>query len=124
MNKRDIITRYIQAYNNFDVAGMVQQLHQEIVFRNVAGGEVTLETKGIAAFQEQAERAAELFKERTQQITSISEKEDVVEVSIAYRGVLAVDFSENLKAGDSIELEGKSVFTFRDGKIISMEDIS
>lgn len=124
MSKQSLIENYISAYNRFDVEGMAKDLHEAVRFRNIAGGEVNLETSGIAAFKEQANRAIPLFREREQRITGIQEHGNQVEVSIAYSAVLATDLSEKLKAGDTIQLQGKSIFQFKEDKIISIEDIS
>ena len=124
MTKRETIENYVRSYNRFDVESMLRDLHEEVEFRNIAHGETNLHTQGIAAFREQAERAAKLFQEREQVITDYREQDDLAEVSIAYRGVLAVDFSDDLKAGNTIRLEGKSIFRFSDGKLISIEDKS
>jgi hypothetical protein len=124
MTKLEMIESYLNAYNNFDVEGMIRHLHDEVGFSNVSNGEVNLETKGIAAFKAQANQAATFFREREQRITDYQEQDELAEVTIAYRGVLAVDFSEDLKAGSTIRLQGKSIFRFLDGKIILIEDRS
>jgi hypothetical protein len=49
--------------------------------------------------------------------------EDLVEVDIFYKATASVDFTELLKAGDRIELNGKSVFRFENDKIIELVDI-
>ncbi|MBA9075509.1 nuclear transport factor 2 family protein [Rufibacter quisquiliarum] len=122
--KKELVTQYIQAYNNFDVEGMLANLHDEIVFKNVSSGEVNLQLLGLSAFKAQAEQAKSFFSQREQKITSLEESADKVEVNIAYSGVLAVDLPDGPQAGERLEMEGKSIFGFRDGKIISIEDIS
>lgn len=72
----------------------------------------------------QAEQVKQLFKKRKQTITEIKFNEDRVEVKIDYYGILAVDFSDELKAGDVIELKGSSIFRFKDNKVIELKDIS
>lgn len=124
MTKREIIEQYIRAYNSFDVQGMLLYLHDEVEFRNISNGGVNLSLQGIAAFREQAERAAKLFKEREQVIVAYREQDNTFEVTIAYRAVLASDFSEDLKAGSTLELKGKSIFVFQQDKIVSIEDHS
>ena len=124
MIKREAIENYVRSYNRFDVDGMLRDLHEEVEFINIAQGETNLRIQGIAAFREQAERAAKLFQEREQVITDYQEQDDLAEITIAYRGVLAVDFSAEMKAGSTIQLQGKSIFRFSDGKIILIEDRS
>lgn len=122
--KKQKIQNYIEAYNNFDVEKMLTDLHEEIVFKNISNGEVNLTLKGISEFKAQAEQAKNLFSQREQKITEIALEDDSVEVKIDYRGVLAVDLPNGLKAGDKIELKGKSIFCFEGEKIIEITDIS
>ncbi|GGG27118.1 nuclear transport factor 2 family protein [Pontibacter amylolyticus] len=124
MTRKEIIEHYIRAYNSFDVPGMLLYLHEEVAFRNISNGEVNLSLQGIDAFREQAERAAKLFGEREQVVLQYQEQENEAEVVIAYRAVLATDLSEELKAGDTLKLKGKTIFGFRQDKIISIEDHS
>lgn len=119
-----IIRRYIDAYNRFDVEGMLRDFHPDIVFENVAGGEVNMTLEGIAAFREQAEGATQVFSERQQQVENITFRGDTAEVSIRYHGTLAVDMPEGPQRGDRIELEGRSIFLFQGDKIVRLTDVS
>ena len=121
---QEMIENYIQAYNAFDIEGMCRDMSGEVIFQNVANGEVNLETKGIAAFREQADKAKKFFSEREQKITDIEMGTGSASVLIDYTGVLATDLSENMKAGDTLRLKGKSIFHFQDDKIIRIIDES
>lgn len=121
---RKIIENYTDAYNSFDIDRMLSDMHDDIKFENISNGEVNLATNGIEELRNQAELARRLFRERKQTITDIKFNADRVEVKIDYSGVLAVDFSNELKTGDVIELKGSSVFRFKDNKIIELKDIS
>jgi hypothetical protein len=123
-NKEEIIKNYIIAYNNFDIDGMCAQLHPEIEFINIENGETNLTLNGIDAFKAQAKQAEAIFKTRQQEITAIFYGDNHVEVDINYTGILATDLPNGLKAGDEIELKGKSVFQFHDGFIIKLVDMS
>lgn len=118
------IEEYVRVYNSFDIEGMVGLLHPDIVFRNVANGEVTIETQGIEPFQQLSQQSAGLFASRRQTILQYTESDGSIEVDIDYEGTLAVDLPNGLKAGDKIQLTGKTIFTFRNGKISSIEDHS
>lgn len=124
MTRKEIIEDYIRAYNSFDVQGMLLYLHEQVEFRNISNGEVNLSLQGIEAFRKQAEQAAKLFSEREQVVLQYQEQENAAEVTIAYWAVLATDFSKDLKAGDTLTLKGKTIFEFRQDKIISIEDHS
>jgi ketosteroid isomerase-like protein len=121
---KQLVEAYIEAYNRFDVAGMLLPLHEDVVFRNVSNGEVNLTTTGKAAFQQQAEQATQYFSQREQSVTNWMTSTHRVEVAIDYSAVAAIEFPNGLKSGDTLRMQGKSVFRFADGKIISIEDIS
>ena len=118
------IEAYISAYNAFDVAGMLATLHPSVQFKNIANGQVTLTTQGIEAFEAQARQATQFFRQRTQTVTDLRITDGQAEVAIDYRGILAVDLPNGLKAGDTLALQGKSIFRFQDNLICSLEDIS
>jgi hypothetical protein len=119
-----IINQYIKAYNEFNADGMVKDLHRDMVFKNIANGEVTLELNGKMAFKSQIEQAFILFKKREMKILEQNFGDDTVENKVDFKGVLAVDVSDELKKYDLIKLQSKSIFRFKDGKIISIEDIN
>ena len=121
---KTLIERYIQAYNAFDVEGMLSGLHHEVIFENQSNGETTLSTKGIEQFKTQAEAALQYFTERQQQIESWEFNDQSILVNIDYKAVLAIDFPNGMKAGDALEIKGSSEFRFSDGKIIRIIDRS
>lgn len=120
----EIIQNYIKAYNNFDVQGMINNLHEDVIFKNILNGEVNLTTNGKLAFQEQALQATQYFKTRQQSITNIVFTNEIAKISIDYRGIIAFDLPNGWKEDDKIELQGKSIFRFTDDKIIEITDIS
>ncbi|WP_433942998.1 nuclear transport factor 2 family protein [Paenibacillus sp. SN-8-1] len=121
---KEIINKYIEAYNAFDTEGMARFLHKDIVFRNFSNGEVNTETNGIEEFRELSEKSAQMFSSRCQTITSYIAIDDKAEVQIDYEGVLAADLPNGMKAGDKIRLQGKSVFQIKDDKLVLIEDYS
>ena len=122
--KKRIIENYVRAYNDFDVENMLKDMDERMVFRNISGGEVNLQTNGIDEFRKQAESAKELFSQREQKIVGLKFGESETEADISYRGTLAVDLPEGLKAGSEIALDGKSIFYFAGDKIIKIDDLS
>ena len=123
-NKREIIENYIQAYNTFDIDGMLRDLHEDIKFENISNGQVNLSTNGIEELRNQAEDTKAYFKERNIKIVDFKFKGEIIETEIKYTGILAKDLPGGLKAGNSLRLEGKSIFHFKDDKIIRIQDIS
>ena len=122
--KESLIQRYVRAYNDFDINGMVALLHPDCIFQNVSGGEVNTTTSGIVQFRELAEKSKELFSSRRQTITAYKHDGESVTVEIDYEGVLRVDIPNGLKAGETLKLKGKSVFQFRNGLIYALTDYS
>ncbi|GAB3577261.1 nuclear transport factor 2 family protein [Hymenobacter daeguensis] len=121
---KQLVEAYIAAYNRFDVAGMLAPLHEDVVFRNVSNGEVSLTTNGKEAFRRQAAQATQYFSEREQRVTDWQVNGRQVEVAIDYKAVAAIAFPNGLQPGDTLQLQGKSVFQIENGQIISIEDIS
>ncbi|HEX5512982.1 MAG TPA: hypothetical protein VFY81_01160 [Gammaproteobacteria bacterium] len=58
---RHLIERHLDAYNRFDVDGMVALLAPEVFFEKLSGGRVTTSAVGIEAFRKLAEHAKILF---------------------------------------------------------------
>ncbi|MGY4761795.1 nuclear transport factor 2 family protein [Paenibacillus caseinilyticus] len=121
---KEIIESYIKAYNSFDTESMLKLLHQEVVFKNFANGELNSETKGINEFRELAEKSAQLFSSRCQTVTNYGYYEDRIEAWINYEAVLAHDLPNGLKVGDKLQLKGRSVFSISEDKLILIEDYS
>src|SRR6056297_3661286 len=121
---KKMIQRYVKAYNNFDVDKMLVNMADDVKFENIADGLVTLSIEGKEALKEQMENARNLFSERTQTITQYSYSKDYVEIRVNYTAVVAVDLPNGVKAGEQIELKGKSIFLFRDNQIIELKDIA
>jgi ketosteroid isomerase-like protein len=122
--KKDLIERFVRAYNSFDVDGMMALMHPECSFQNISGGEVTASATGIRQFRELAETARALFSTRSQTITTYNFEQEAVTVDIDYQGVLRVDLPNGPKAGQMLKLKGKSIFRFRDGLIYELIDQS
>lgn len=122
--QRALIEAYITAYNAFDVPGMTQNLHPDILFENSSGGQVDLSLTGVDAFQKQATEAAGYFTSRKQTVTNWQFKGDTVTINIDYEAVLAVDLPNGMKAGDLLRLQGESEFVFAEEQIISITDRS
>lgn len=125
MDRITLIERYIEAYNTFDVEGMVAVLDSNVYFQNIVEGEVNLSLLGKTAFKEQAIHAANAFESRKQTILDTKEgDEGTIEIRIAYTGKVAMDMPNGLQAGQEITMEGRSVFGFSEDKIVLIKDIS
>jgi ketosteroid isomerase-like protein len=122
--KKDLIERFVRAYNNFDVDGMMALMHPECSFQNISRGQVTASATGARQFRELAEKAKALFSTRSQTIIAYKFEQESVTVGIDYEGVLRVNLPNGPKAGQVLKLKGKSIFRFRDGLIYELIDQS
>jgi len=122
--REQMIQAYVEAYNRFDVEGMLVHLDENIQFENISNGEVTLSLIGKEAIRQQAEQSKGYFSERCQTITSFKHENNLCEIEVDYEAVLDIDLPMGLKKGDRIQLDGRSVFQFENDKIIALTDIS
>jgi len=122
--RKNIVEEYIHAYNQFDVKGMLKNLDENIIFENSSNGNVDLTTNGIDEFQKQAEAAKTYFSQRQQSITNWDFQEEKVIVDIDYRDILAIDLPNGMKVGDTLKLQGQSIFTFEEERSVRIEDKS
>lgn len=122
--KRALGERYLDAYNRFDVDGMMATVHQDVVFENISAGEVNATANGAEALREMAEQAKALFSSRCQTMKTFEADAEGAVITVAYEGVLACDLPNGMKAGETLRLEGRSAFAFRDGLIARIVDES
>jgi len=122
--QEEIIKNYVESYNNFDIKGMIRDLDQHVVFENITNDKVDLQINGIDAFEQQAESAKSHFSVRNQEIEFWHFNESNITIDIHYTAVLAMDLSNDLKAGSTLELKGKSEFVIEGGKIKEIRDYS
>lgn len=120
----EIIKSYVNAYNNYDVPGMMKDFDDNIVFENFSNGNMSLRTEGLDEFREQAESAKQYFSERKQTIESWVFGDTIVTITIDYQATLAIDLPNGMKTGDSLQLQGTTDFEIVDGKIQKITDRS
>jgi hypothetical protein len=123
-NQKDLIARYLAAYNAFDIEAMLAQLDPAIRFENYSGGQLSAETSGIEAFRQLAEQSKGLFSAREQRVTGLALEGETVVADIAWRGVLAADVPDGPPAGTVLEMSGRSEFSFGAGGITKIVDRS
>lgn len=121
---KDLIDRYLVAYNAFDIDGMLLLLSNDVRFENYSSDQLTTSTSGIDEFKLLAEQSKSLFSEREQRITGLEFGRNYAIATIAYRGTLAADIPSGLVTGTVIDLQGKSEFSFGDAQITKIVDRS
>lgn len=119
-----IIDQYIKAYNEFNVDSMLKNVHRDVEFKNMANGELNVHIHGKTTLKSQAEDSTRLLKKREMMITKQVINGDTVENDISFKAVLNVDFPDGPKSGELVKLKGRSIFKFKNGKIIYIEDVS
>ena len=121
---RKLIEHYLDAYNRFDIAGMLATMSPDVHFENVANGCVTASTDGQTELRALAEQSAGLFASRCQRLLELSLDGDTASAEIAFSAILAQDLPNGPKQGEKLELLGRTEFCVRDGLICSIRDIS
>ena len=99
-------------------------LHPDIAFEHRAGDQVSASACGLAAFRDLAEQSQGLFSQRRQTITTLEVSGEQAFATIDFEAVLAVDLPDGSTAGETLRLSGRSEFTFLDGRIGRIVDIS
>ena len=120
----DPIRRYIDAYNDKDVAAMLACLAQDIRFTNLSAGDVSAQASGIGEFRDLANAALAYFSSRHQDVTNSITVADTTLAEIAYSATVAEDLPNGWQAGQEIALTGASLFEVKDGKISRIVDQS
>ncbi len=124
VEKRSIIERYVNAYNTFDIQGMLAVVHPDVTFKNIASGQVNATASGQGQLARLAEESKGLFISRQQTVTHFESADDQARIDVEFVGVLAIDLPNGLKKGQTLKVVGRSEFTFKDGKIFKITDIS
>jgi hypothetical protein len=123
-SNKEIINKFITAYNSYDIDSMLSLLHPEVLFTNLSSGKVSVQTEGKEAFEKLARQSAEIFKEREQKIVSYEEANNKVNVEIQYRAKLVINLPNGSRSSDNINMRSKSEFIIKDGLIYSVIDKS
>ena len=119
-----LIERYVAAYNEFDVDGMLETLAPDVRFENWSGGQLTASSDGRDAFRVLAEQAKTVFAEREQRDTAPAPPGYPLVGAIAWRGLLPVAVPGGPPAGTRLALRGESEFVVRDGQLALVVDRS
>jgi hypothetical protein len=122
--QKDLIDRYLAAYNAFDIEAMLAQLDPAVRFENYSGGQLTADASGIEEFRRLAEQSKGLFVEREQRVTSLAQSGTMLVAEIAWRGRIAADIPGGPPAGTLLEMHGRSEFDFGPAGITKIVDRS
>ncbi|MEX1829804.1 nuclear transport factor 2 family protein [Luteibacter sp. CQ10] len=120
--EESLIRAYVEAYNRFDIEGMLATLADGVHFEHHAGGALAVATDGKAEFEKLARVGAAMFASRRQTLVSLEEQEGRVAATLDFHGEIAEDIPEGPRAGTVIEMRGTSAFGFDDGRIALVID--
>lgn len=121
---RELIERYLGAYNRMDVDGMLATMHREVMFENYTAGVLSVRTLGVDELRHLAESSRYLFSARRQLILAYQEVDGTATAQILFDGTFAVDLPNGVRAGQSITMNGRSQFRQRDGLLVYIADYS
>jgi ketosteroid isomerase-like protein len=121
---RELIDRYLAAYNRMDVDAMLAAMHREVVFENYTAGRLGVRTLGIEELRRLAENSRHLFSARRQTVTGYREHDGVAYAQVFFEGTFAVDLPNGVRAGQAVAMQGRSEFRERDGLLIHIADYS
>jgi ketosteroid isomerase-like protein len=117
-----LIQAYVDAYNRFDIEGMLATLADDVRFEHHVAGEIAVATDGKADFEKLARVGAALFASREQTIEEVEEEGEVLIATVHFHGEIADDIPDGPGAGTIIEMDGTSEFAFAGGKIVRVID--
>ena len=120
--KESVISNYLAAYNKLDVEGIIALVHPKVTFVNIYEDKVNARAEGLEQLRELANKSKALFSSRHQEAIKFNFIGDRVKVDIAFKGVLAADISNGMKAGDTMRFNGSSEFEFKDEKLYKITD--
>ncbi len=118
----ELIKAYIESYNAKDVPGMLALLDDKVVFENISSHSGLTRTQSKKEFEHLAVQSLAYFTERKQTIRFLIETENAVSVEIDYYAVVAADFPDASKAGQTLQMRGVSIFEIRENKITRISD--
>ncbi|UXY15446.1 nuclear transport factor 2 family protein [Chitiniphilus purpureus] len=121
---REIVDRYIDAYNRKDIDGMLLTVHPQVEFKNISADVVNAHTQGVDELRALARQSLPLFAERNQSIRVFEVDGATATALIDFHAVVAADLPNGLKKGQVLDIPGRSEFEFQDGMIARITDIS
>ena len=120
--RQALIEAYIDAYNRFDIAGMLATLSDDVRFEHHSGGQLSVATDGKDEFEKLARVGAAMFASRRQVVVALDEADGTVEATIDFHGEIAEDIPDGPGSGTVIEMRGASEFGFAGGRICRVID--
>lgn len=118
--QKELIDIYLSGMSSFNIKKILLPLHSKIVFENYTNGELQLKVEGQKKFKKIAQRGAEMYTKRTQEILSIEHEEDKSTLLVNYSWTFKIDLGDK-KAGQTVNQTGKAIYHFKDDRISKIE---
>lgn len=120
--QKQIVEKYIEAYNNFDTEAMLSLFDTDCIFENYTGNELTASANGLSELRTMMEQSINIFASRKQSVTKLTFQGKIAVAEIDYQGKLKIDLPNGSRAGDDLKLQGRSQFEFENGLIKTLKD--
>lgn len=114
----DIISRYIQSYNDRDIEGMLDCVTEDVIFENISNASQSMRLEGRDQMGEVARLSGNAFSYRRQRLINLIIGEGKASAEIEFEGKAAVDLPNGVRAGETVKIRGASFFEFR-GRLLS-----
>ncbi|MBN8828766.1 MAG: nuclear transport factor 2 family protein [Sphingobacteriia bacterium] len=129
VQKLDIINQYINAYNSFNIDGMLILFAENCIFETVTNSDKPVKVTGKNNLKELATTSAKYFEVREQIIRNYIISENKACIEVEFRGKLASEYSLKIqgsnKNGGKVQLLGVSIFEFNSkNEIVILRDYS
>ena len=122
--KLDLINKYFDSFNSFDIDGMASTVHKDVLVTHFFDRKIPSSTFGSEEFRAYMEKASQednkLTQSRKENIKDITPLEDSVIVNTTYEAILAIDFPNGPKKGETLKQNWEIEFEFREGKIYTI----
>lgn len=122
MMSRKIISRYIDAYNERDIDGMLECVTEDVVFENISNTGQSMSFEGRDAMAEIIRLSSNAFSYRRQKLLKLIGDGNLASAEMMFEAKAAVDLPTGAKAGEMIRLRGASFFELRDGLLCRIAD--
>lgn len=122
MMSTKIISKYIDAYNDRDIDGMLECVTEDVTFENISNTGHSMSFEGRKAMAEIIRLSGNAFSYRRQKLVKLIESGNLASAEVIFEAKAAVDLPTGAKAGDMIKLRGASFFELRDGLLCRIAD--
>lgn len=120
----DTIRRYITAYNERDIDGMLANVTEDVVFENISNTGQSMRLDGKEMMRQVAEVSGNAFSYRRQRLINLVSGAGKAAAEIEFEGRAAVDLPNGVKAGQTVKVRGASFFEFRGPLLCRIADYS